>query len=194
MIPFGLRRVLGQGRGLKIELVVVTLMLLLMTCVAACHKQPASPGSPVPTAYLKQADVAFERADFGQAVVAYENYLRGTPDPRDHDKVLFRLALAYAMPGHPSYNPARSTELLNQLIGLFPQSLLKPQAEYILRLQSDSENLKSIQGSNQTLQADLEKTKAALKERDERIKLLREELDRLKKIDLERRPTRPPNK
>ena len=193
VIPFGLRRVSRQGRGLKIE-PVVTLMLLLMTCVTACHKQPASPGAPVPAASLKQGDVAFERADFGQAVLAYENYLRGTPDPRDHDKVLFRLAIAYAMPGHPPHNPARSTELLNQLVGLFPQSLLKPQAEYILRLQSDSEDLKTIQESNQTLQADLEKTKAALKERDERIKLLREELDRLKKIDLERRPTRPPNK
>jgi hypothetical protein len=31
-----------------------------------------------------------------------------------------------------------------------------------------------------------------VRERDERIKLMREELDKLKKIDLERRPSRPP--
>jgi outer membrane protein assembly factor BamD (BamD/ComL family) len=178
---------------LKSEL-AVTLMMLLMTCAIACHKQSVNPGIPVPAAYLKQADIAFEKADFGRAVAAYENYVRGTPQSKDYDRALFRLAIAYAVPGHPSQNAARSTELLNRLIDLFPQSPLRPQAEYILHLQSESRNVKGLQESNQDLQADLEKTKASVKERDERIRLLREELNRLKKIDLERRPRRPPNK
>jgi outer membrane protein assembly factor BamD (BamD/ComL family) len=171
-----------------------SLMLGLLACAVACHKQPASPGVPVAAAFLKQGEIAFEKADFGQAVLAYENYLRGNPDPSDHDRVLFRLALAYAIPDHPSHNPARSTELLNRLVALFPRSPLKPQAEYILRLQAESESLKASNESTQAIQAELEKTRAGLRERDERIKLLREELDKLKKIDLERRPSRPSNK
>jgi hypothetical protein len=143
---------------------------------------------------LKQGEISFEKADFGQAVPAYENYLRATPNPKQHDRVLFRLALGYAIPGHPSHNPSRSTELLNRLVALFPQSPLKPQAEYILRLQAESENLKAVNESTQAMQTELEKTRAGLRERDERIKILREELDKLKKIDLERRISRPPKK
>jgi hypothetical protein len=167
------------------------LMFGLLAFAAGCQRQPASPAVPVPAAYLKQGEISFEKADFGQAVIAYENYLRQTPNPKEHDRVLFRLALAYAIPGHPSHNLGRSTELLNQLVALFPESPLKPQAEYILRLQAESENLKTI---NESAQTELEKTRAGVRERDERIKLLREELDKLKKIDLERRPSRPPNK
>jgi outer membrane protein assembly factor BamD (BamD/ComL family) len=167
---------LKEGRGLKREL-AATLMIGLLGCTVACHKHPAPPGVPVPAEPLKQGEISFEKANFGQAVAAYEDYLRGNPDPKVHDRVLFRLALAYAIPGHASYNPARSTELFGRLVALFPQSPLKPQAEYILRLQAESENLK-----------------AGVKERDERIRLLREELDKLKKIDLERRPSRPSSK
>jgi outer membrane protein assembly factor BamD (BamD/ComL family) len=167
------------------------LMFGLLAFAAGCQRQPASPAVPVPAAYLKQGEISFEKGELGQAVIAYENYLRQTPNPKDHDRVLFRLALAYAIPGHPSHNPERSTELFNRLVALFPQSRLKPQAEYILRLQAESENLKTI---NESAQAELEKTRAGVRERDERIKLLREELDKLKKIDLERRPSRPPNK
>jgi hypothetical protein len=171
-----------------------TLLFGLLVSAAGCQRQPASPALPVPAASLKQGEISFEKADFSQAVQAYENYLRGTPNPKDHGRVLFRLAMAYAIPGHPSHNPARSTELLNRLVALFPQSPLKPQAEYILRLQAESENLKMVNESTQAVQAELEKTRAGVRERDERIKLLREELDKLKKIDLERRPSRPPNK
>ena len=170
------------------------LMFGLLAFAAGCQRQPASPAVPVPAAYLKQGEISFEKADFGQAVIAYENYLRQTPKPKEHDRVLFRLALAYAIPGHPTHNPGRSTELLNRVVALFPQSPLKPQAEYILRLQAESENLKTVNESTQAMQTELEKTRAGVRERDERIKLLREELDKLKKIDLERRPSRPPNK
>jgi outer membrane protein assembly factor BamD (BamD/ComL family) len=167
------------------------LMFGLLAFATGCHRQPASPGVPVPAAYLKQGEISFEKADFGQAVIAYENYLSQTPNPKEHDRLLFRLALAYAIPGHPSHNPGRSTELLNRLVALYPQSPLKPQAEYILLLQAESENLKTI---NESARAELEKAKTGVRERDERIKLLREELDKLKKIDLERRPSRPLNK
>jgi outer membrane protein assembly factor BamD (BamD/ComL family) len=166
-------------------------MFGLVVFSIGCQRQPVSPAVPVPAAYLKQGEISFEKADYGQAVLAYENYLSGTPDPKEHDRVLYRLALAYAIPGHASHNPERSTELLNRLVSLFPESPLKPQAQYMLRLQAESENLKAI---NESIQAELEKTRAGVKERDERIRLLRDELDKLKKIDLERRPSRPPNK
>lgn len=172
--------------------VAATLMFAVLASAVGCHKPPASPAVPGPAAYLKQGEISFEKADFAQAVPAYENYLSATPNPKEHDRVLFRLALAYAIPGHTSHNPGRSTELFNRLVALFPQSPLKPQAEYILQLQADSENLKAINESAQAMQAELEKTRAGVRERDERIKVLREELDKLKKIDLERRISRPP--
>ena len=66
-------------------------------------------------------------------------------------------------------------QVLRQLVSLHPQSPFKAQAELLLRLQDEGNRL----------QADLGK-------RDERIKELTRELEKLKQIDMERRPSRIP--
>jgi hypothetical protein len=86
------------------------------------------------------------------------------------DQALFRLALTYVLRPAPATDWTRATSNFKQLIDEYPQSPLKGPASLILSLRSD-----------------LDKVNADARQRDEKIKQLTTELDRLKKIDAERR-------
>ena len=63
------------------------------------------------------------------------------------------------------------------LMARFPESPYRPQAEFIL-----------------SMQAQIDRLKSDVKERDSKIHELTEELQKLKAIDMQRRPSRPPEK
>jgi outer membrane protein assembly factor BamD (BamD/ComL family) len=149
---------------------------LFIFLLAACHKRtavvtPRVPASPPPAAVaLEEGDRAFTASDYEDACRAYEDYLRLAPSRDQHDQVLFRLGLSYALRKSPRPDWQRATTLLRQLMNDYPNSPFKPPAELILALRSE-----------------VGQVNAGAKQRNERIKQLSTELDRLKKIDAERR-------
>ncbi|MBI4443279.1 MAG: tetratricopeptide repeat protein [Acidobacteria bacterium] len=117
----------------------------------------------------------YEIGDYASAARFYQSYLDTSPAPANHDRALFRLALMYLFPESPLRDQPLALEMLQKLVADFPQSLHRPEAEFLLRLHQEAEGLRS----------DLSK-------RDQRIKELTQELERLKQIDMQRRPSRPP--
>lgn len=129
------------------------------------------PTTPAPPTLFDVAEIYFEAGDYARAAEAYEYYLRDH-SPRDNeDRALFRLALTRYLPGSPVRDPAQASNLLQQIIKQFPDSSLRPQAELLLNLQTEIDRLRTDVGR-----------------RDDRIRDLSRELERLKQIDLRRRP------
>ncbi len=137
---------------------------------------PPAPAAPSPAALaLDQANRAFASASYDEAVRGFENYLRLTPSGgEEREQALFHLGLAYALRPAPATDWMRATATLKQLIDEYPNSLLKPPASVIL-----------------SLHAEVDQASTDAKQRDQRIKQLTTELDRLKKIDADRRKQRP---
>ena len=156
---------------------MVELCLLLM--IAACAKRIAvapPPRVPAPTAppsmaALGEADRAFAAKEYDDASRSYEDYLRLAPADDHQDQALFRLGMAYTLK-KPGADWQRAQAAWKRLIMEYPDSPLKPQVELILALYSE-----------------VSQANADMKLRDDRIKQLSTELDRLKKIDSERRKT-----
>jgi len=140
------------------------------------------PATPAPD-YFRQGEVYFEKGYYAEAAESYENYLLRNPEEKNQDRVLFRLAISYALPGYPAHDPQKAMSLFKRLTASFPDSPYKPQAQFILELQGDIEKLKS----------EVRDREERIRERDDRIKRLTNELEKLKQIDMERRPSRPPN-
>jgi outer membrane protein assembly factor BamD (BamD/ComL family) len=145
-----------------------------LSLAAGCQKRvpvavlpPVSAPAPAP---LDQADRAFTSGNYDDAAREYEDYLRLTPSGGLRDQALFRLGLTYALRSAPAADWARASSSLKQLMAEFPNSSFRPAARLILSLHSEMDQVKSDS-----------------KQRDERIKQLTTELDRLKKIDADRR-------
>jgi Tetratricopeptide repeat len=159
---------------------LIVFFVALLT--AGCHKRvpvtalpPPSAPSPTPSGVpvvspLDQADRAFLTGNYDEAARGYENYLRGTPSGGQRDEALFHLALTYALRPAPSTDWQRAGMIFKQLIDEYPNSPLKSPANLIL-----------------SLRAELDQVSTDAKLRDQRIKQLTNELDRLKKIDADRR-------
>jgi len=124
---------------------------------------------------LELGELYFRSGDYAKAARAYETYLRDNYSPVNQDQALFRLAFCHALPESPVRNMPQATSLLKQLVKRFPKSLYRPQAEFLLGMQGEMEKLRSDVSA-----------------RDDRIKELTQELERLKQIDMERRPTGTP--
>jgi Tetratricopeptide repeat len=166
------------------------LLLLAVLAAAGCHKgrrtpvvasapRPPSP-SPTPTppppapvitvSPLEEADRAFASGNYDEAARGYDNYLRATTSGGQRDDALFHLALTYVLRPAPGADWPRAIAMLKQLLEEYPESAFKSQANLIL-----------------SLRAELDQTAADSKQRELRIKQLTTELDRLKKIDADRR-------
>ena len=153
----------------------LTILLSLMLFATACHRKgvalkptplpPPStvPGLPVEPAvrFFDQANLAFDAGRYYEAAQSYEAYLQRETAGTHRDEALFREALSYGLLSNPDWS--RVTTLLKQLVDRHPQSPLRAAATLILSLQSDTQK------------------------RDQRIKQLTTELDKLKQIDAERR-------
>jgi len=144
--------------------------------VFGCHRgvpvtalPPPAPSPPNPAAVaLVDADRALNSGSYDEASRAYENYLRLNPAGGLRDQALFRLGLAYAL--RPSADWARASAAFRQLVDGFPDSPYRPPAGLILSLHSE-----------------LDQVNATVQQREQRVRQLTAELDRLKKIDADRR-------
>ena len=160
----------------------VFLATLLISIVSCHRRQPVAPVAPVAAAAtpavppasataLNNATTAFARADYTQAARDFQQYLNLTPSGGQRDQALFHLGLIYSMPGDSRLDWQRAGNYFNQVANEFPSSPLKPAAQLILVLKSETVQLA-----------------AESETRNQRIRQLNTELERLIRIDSERRP------
>jgi hypothetical protein len=131
---------------------------------------PAPTPPPVPVSPLEQPDRAFASGNYDEAARGYENYLRTTTSGGEREQALFHLALTCVLRPAPATDWPRAIATFKQLIEEYPDSPLKAQANLIL-----------------TLRTDLDQVASDIRQRDQRLKQLSTELDRLKKINADRR-------
>jgi hypothetical protein len=120
-----------------------------------------TPPAPEPSA-VDQGDAAFGAGHYAEAAKFYEAYIAEKAEPR-RDEALFRLAMSYLIPQGASADWGRAVPLLREIVDQYKNSLLRAPAQYLLNMSSDTQK------------------------RDQKIKQLTTELDRLKKIDADRR-------
>jgi tetratricopeptide (TPR) repeat protein len=149
----------------------VAALLAVMLLAPACGRRGRAPRTPPPPDYLKLGDGYFAAADYPNAIRSYQTFLQNQPAAPDADRAIFRQALSYSA----VQDVPKAIELLQQLVTRYPDSAYSPPATLALRLHDEITRLK----------ADLTK-------RDERVKELAKELEKLKQIDMERRPVRVP--
>jgi hypothetical protein len=172
--------------------------LILSCCLllAACHKQvpvaalPAPPPAPPPPTVatpppvvtplpvpvpkppappppLRDADRAFIAGKYDESARLYEDYLRTNRDGNVRDQALFNEAVSLALLAPNATDWAKVTGLLKDLVDGYPKSPLKPHAVLIL-----------------SLHAQIDQLNTETKQRDQQIKQLKQDLERLKKIDI----------
>jgi hypothetical protein len=132
------------------------------------------PVAPTPRALL-EADDKFAIGNYSGAVQDYEKFLGENPDHPERAAAIFRLGVAYAISGSSAREQRAAQGQFRTLTKDYASSPYRTPAAFILSLMADIERLRS--------EADA---------KDEKVKRLQEELDRLKKIDMERRPPKPP--
>jgi hypothetical protein len=123
---------------------------------------------------LELADRNFRAGDYKRAAQNYEKFLIVLPNSKDCDQALFHLGLSHILASEPDRDLRQGEAAFRRLIAQFPQSPYRSQAEFILGLQGQIAKLRSD-----------------VKERDEKIKRLSDELQKLKQIDMQRRPSKP---
>lgn len=152
---------------------LVWVLLAFSAAAGACRKGVPTP--TIPTTF-KMAEYHFEAGKYAESAEAYEQYLHDNPAGDNQDRALFRLGLSYSFPDSPVRDLQRAVKTFRRLVTTYPQSPFRREAEVILALQTSAEKLR-----------------ADVREREDRIKALDSELEQLKKIDMQRRPSRPPN-
>jgi outer membrane protein assembly factor BamD (BamD/ComL family) len=123
-----------------------------------------------PVSPLNGADRAFNAGNYDESARAYEDYLRANTAGTERDQALFKLGLSYALRPAATADWTRAEAAFKELVDAHPKSPLKPPAYLILSMRSE-----------------LDQAAADGKQRDLKIKQLTTELDRLKKIDADRR-------
>jgi len=133
------------------------------------------------------------------------------------DHALYSAGVLYGSPERPTFDPAIGTDLLRRLVTRFPQSKYRNDAvsrlallDQIIRARRDAdERQRQLSAEIETLTADTRllrarldsagmqsdqakrnttRLEAELRDRDEQLRTLRRELQRLKEIDLKPRP------
>ncbi len=158
-------------------------------------------------------DREFRSGDYAAAAAAYEEALRTDPKAHDNPALCFRLGLAYARPGTPAHDPKRAAAVLRDLVARFPKTeearqaaILIPQVDYEAALEaaaviasakiSDLQDaLTTLQGEARTLDSavkagteQIQRLRALLAEREAQLRRISDELDQLKRIDLQHSP------
>jgi hypothetical protein len=119
---------------------------------------------------------SFKAGDYTKAVRFFEDCFKNGAMSENRDEALFYLGLSRALSNNANKSLRRADEALRRLIVEFPTSPYRGPAELILALQTQVDSMQSD-----------------LKEKDAKIKQLSEELQKLKEIDMQRRPSRPPD-
>jgi hypothetical protein len=123
---------------------------------------------PEPASPLEEANRAFAAGNYDEAIRLYESYL--VSPSGEEDEALFRLALSYSLRSKPGPDWQRARDFLKQLITDYPESPLKSPATLIVSLRSHADQLVRD-----------------VKAREQAMRQLSAELERLKQIDTERR-------
>ena len=135
-----------------------------------------APGAlPAVPKSLAEGNVKMAGGDYRGATQDFERFLRDHPDHPDRPEVMFRLGVAYALAGQTATLQRMASDVFKSIMKLYPDSPYSMEAAFILKLQAEADRLKS-----------------EAEAQDEKIKRLREELERIKKIDIERTPPKPP--
>jgi len=124
------------------------------------------PMPPYPPSLLEHAELAFALGNYPEAIQTYE----ALPSGEQRDQALFHLGIAYVLNDKPGANWVRAKENLQRLVDQYPDSSLTPTAALILSLRS-----RAVQLARDT------------KARSEALEQLSTELERLKRIDADRR-------
>jgi tetratricopeptide (TPR) repeat protein len=128
---------------------------------------------PAPN-HLALGEKSFQRGEYRQAIQSFESYLSVNPKAGKRDEALFYMGLSRLLAGNSPRDMRLAEVAFKRLIAEFPGNPYSNQAEYILRLQGQIERLR-----------------ADVKERDDKVKQLSDELQKLKEIDMQRRPSLP---
>ena len=129
------------------------------------------PSLPSTGGYFDLGEKYFQVGDYPRAAKAYETYLRSSVSLANQDQALFRLALTRFLPESPVRDIPLAINLCRLLVKSFPQSPFRPQAQMIIGMQ-----------------AEIDRMRVDVGKRDERIQELTRELEKLKQIDMQRRP------
>jgi len=120
------------------------------------------------------AEVYFGLGEYPEAIRVLEAYMANDPNAASMDRALFIVGLSNALAPESEKDLPEAKVSLNRLIKEFPGSRYRGEASLILDLIAQVERL------NRNLRA-----------RNAQIKRLEDELQRMKEIDLKRRPPRP---
>jgi hypothetical protein len=158
--------------------------------VARTTIQPALDTTPNPTLpptpaaiMLDKAKRAFADGKYDFAADTYADYINIAPrGDGERQQALFYWGLSYVLQGSPDW--LRAATVFKKLGDEFPNSPLKAEASLLQSLHSKSQ---SLQADNQSLQSALDQATADGKKSESKIKQLSTELERLKRIDAERR-------
>ena len=174
---------------------------------------PAPPPVPPSTLTLQAANREFGSGDYAGAARDFEEYLGMVPSGGDRDQALFHLGLIYALPGDSRQDWQRSRDFFNRLVTEFPESSWKPAAQLILAMRDQTSQL-SVEAARMTneaaqlraeaaqlrtnsaqltdqvtkLKADADLLTQEVEKKEQRIKQLNADLDRIIKIDSGPRP------
>jgi len=154
----------------------------------------------------RTGDEAWRAGRWSDAAIAYEAARGESIEPRNADRVLFRLGLVYVDPLSTARDDAKARERLGELVARYPDSPYRAEAQVVLDLLSARDaaerRVVSLQGQVASVASGAEAAAADLKTRDAIIAQLRaslaetraelararEALEQLKRIDLQRRP------
>jgi len=138
------------------------------------HIEEAVP--PAPPRKLAEGEEKFASADYRGAILNFEAFLKENPAHLEAARIAFHLGIAYGLASPDTEFQRKALEQFRKVIRLYPTSAYRIESEYVLKLQGD-----------------IDKLRAESEEKDEKLKRLAEELERIKKIDIEKRPSRPPD-
>jgi hypothetical protein len=143
--------------------------------IAASRPVPLEPApldkTIITTSSFDLGEMNFQIGNYNQAAKFYQTFLNAFPKAKDRDRALYHMGLACALDSNRDLHQTEAA--FKKLVSEFPSSPYKGEAEFIL---------------NQ--QAQIEKLRLEVKDREEKVKRLSEELQKLKDIDMQRRPTR----
>jgi tetratricopeptide (TPR) repeat protein len=135
---------------------------------------------PIPSErpYLNLADKNFREGNYLQAIEDYWAHIDNNPQTEARERVLFNIGLSYALAPRAERNLPGARDTLQRLLHRFPDSEYRSSVKLIMDLIAQVEQLEQQSRDNSARQ-------------NSKIEQLQEELDKLKAIDLQRRPSRP---
>jgi hypothetical protein len=149
------------------------------------------------------ADRAFASGDYSAAAAAYEEALRTDARAGRDPALRLRLGIAYARPGTPAHDPERAISVLKDVATRFPKSIEAAQASLLTaeltvgqaRIKTLEAELAAAHDQGHGFEAaaraaseQIQRLRTSLVDREAQLRRVRDELEQLKRIDLQRAP------